>query len=185
MLPTMPSPNPKMKMGIHSIDHVVLTVKDLEKTSLFYQNVVGMVPERFGPNKERIALTFGEQKINLHQSGAEFKPHAAIPTSGSMDICFISQQPLHAAMKHVRSQGITIEEGPVQRTGACGPIQSFYFRDPDRNLIEIANYSAQKTSLFKSQFMKGTIKPNFCFTKGTCVGFLGAAVLSYIWNQQK
>jgi catechol 2,3-dioxygenase-like lactoylglutathione lyase family enzyme len=134
--------NTSPKFSIHHIDHVVFTVKDPQTTADFYQRVAGMTPEHFGVNKERIALKFGEQKLNLHQAGNEFKPHATHPTPGSVDICFITKQPLNEVMQHVRQQGVTIEEGPVQRTGAQGPIQSFYFRDPDGNLVEIANYPA-------------------------------------------
>lgn len=125
-------------MNIDRLDHLVLTVKDINTTAQFYVSVLGMVKEEFGAG--RVALTYGNQKINLHQVGKEFEPKAAYPTSGSADLCFITEVPVNAAMEHVRSKGVTIIEGPVARTGATGPINSFYFRDPDMNLIEISNY---------------------------------------------
>jgi len=124
-------------MEISKLDHLVLTVKDLEKTVSFYVSVMGMKKEVFGNG--RIALRFGSQKINLHEFGKEFEPKAHKPMPGSSDLCFITQMPLKDAMARVKSCGIEIIEGPVQRTGANGPIRSFYFRDPDYNLIEVAN----------------------------------------------
>ena len=124
-------------MEISKLDHLVLTVKDLEKTVSFYVSVMGMKKEVFGNG--RIALRFGSQKINLHEFGKEFEPKAHKPMPGSSDLCFITQPPLNDAMARVKSCGIEIIEGPVQRTGANGPIRSFYFRDPDYNLIEVAN----------------------------------------------
>jgi catechol 2,3-dioxygenase-like lactoylglutathione lyase family enzyme len=126
-------------MDIINIDHIVLTVKDIEKTVAFYESVLGMTAEIFG--KERIALKFGMQKINLHKKGHEFEPKAKNPVPGSVDLCFITKTNLELAMVHVRSKGIDIIDGPVTRTGALGPIISFYFRDPDDNLIEVANYA--------------------------------------------
>ena len=124
-------------MNITNIDHIVLTVKDVNKTAQFYTSVLGMVVEKFG--KERIALKFGNQKINLHEYGNEFEPKANEPTPGSDDLCFITDVKLEVAMNHVKSKNVEIIEGPVTRTGATGAIVSFYFRDPDRNLIEVAN----------------------------------------------
>ena len=112
--------------------------KDIDITVKFYVSVLGMEKEEFGAG--RLALKFGNQKINLHQVGKEFEPKADKPTSGSADLCFITEVPLDEAMEHVRSKGIEIIEGPVARTGATGPINSFYFRDPDMNLIEVSNY---------------------------------------------
>lgn len=126
-------------MNVSRIDHIVLTVADIRTTVQFYESVLGMRSETFGAG--RIALKFGHQKINLHQRGAEFKPGANIPLPGSQDLCFITQIDLPTAMKHVQSLGVDILEGPVARTGATGTIESFYFRDPDLNLIEIAVYS--------------------------------------------
>ncbi len=124
-------------MEIINLDHIVLTVKDMNKTIFFYSNVLGMQKETFGQG--RVALRYGEQKINLHELGNEFEPKAWKPTPGSSDLCFITNTPLNEAISHVKSQGVEIIEGPVERTGANGKIRSFYFRDPDYNLIEVAN----------------------------------------------
>ncbi|WP_200285786.1 VOC family protein [Rhabdochromatium marinum] len=125
-------------MKVVGIDHIVLTVQDIDATIRFYELVLGMTKEVFG--EERIALKFGNQKINLHQYGKEFEPKADTPTPGSEDLCFITETRLVEAMEHVRTKGVVIIEGPVKRTGATGPISSFYFRDPDGNLIEVSNY---------------------------------------------
>ena len=125
-------------MKIVGIDHIVLTVQDVDATVRFYESVLGMRKEEFGNG--RVALKFGGQKINLHQYGNEFEPKAEIPKPGSEDLCFIAETGLAEAMEHVQREGIGIIEGPVQRTGANGPIMSFYFRDPEGNLIEFANY---------------------------------------------
>jgi catechol 2,3-dioxygenase-like lactoylglutathione lyase family enzyme len=127
-----------MKMNITRLDHLVLTVQDIEATVRFYVSVLGMEKEEFGAG--RLALKYGNQKINVHQVGKEFEPKADKPTAGSADLCFITDVPLAEAMHHVRSKGVAIFEGPVARTGAIGPITSFYFRDPDQNLIEVSNY---------------------------------------------
>ena len=124
-------------MEISKLDHLVLTVKDIETTTSFYVSVLGMKKEVFG--NDRVALKYGDQKINLHELGKEFEPKANNPTPGSADLCFITQTPLNDAMAHVKRCGVEIIEGPVERTGANGPIRSFYFRDPDDNLIEVAN----------------------------------------------
>ena len=122
-------------MNINSIDHIVLTVKDIDKTVSFYTTVLAMRVETFGEG--RVALKFGNQKINLHKQNHEFEPKANLPTPGSADLCFITDTPLQAAMEHVEKCGVEILEGPVQKTGATNPIISFYFRDPDKNLIEV------------------------------------------------
>ena len=127
-----------VEMNINRLDHLVLTVKDIEITVQFYVSVLGMEKEEFGAG--RLALKFGNQKINLHQVGKEFEPKADKPTAGSADLCFITEVTLDEAMNHVQSKGVQIIEGPVARTGATGPINSFYFRDPDMNLIEVSNY---------------------------------------------
>ena len=125
-------------MKIISFDHVVLTVKDIDKTVQFYKSVLGMSVEIFG--EDRISLKFSDQKINLHEQGKEWEPKARKPTPGSADFCFITEAKLEEALEHVKSKGVNILEGPVVRAGAVGPIISFYFRDPDGNLIEVANY---------------------------------------------
>jgi catechol 2,3-dioxygenase-like lactoylglutathione lyase family enzyme len=125
-------------MKISGIDHIVLTVRDIQATVKFYESVMGMVKESFG--EERIALKFGNQKINLHQQGSEFEPKAEVATPGSEDLCFITETDLEQAISHVENQGVAIIEGPIMRTGAAGAIRSIYFRDPDGNLIEVSNY---------------------------------------------
>jgi catechol 2,3-dioxygenase-like lactoylglutathione lyase family enzyme len=126
-------------MKILRIDHIVLTVKDIQTTVQFYESVLGMRREAFGAG--RVALKFGQQKINLHQYGKEFEPRADTPLPGSQDLCFITDIAPPDAMAHVQGLGVEILEGPVARTGATGQITSFYFRDPDLNLIEVAVYS--------------------------------------------
>jgi catechol 2,3-dioxygenase-like lactoylglutathione lyase family enzyme len=123
---------------IDRIDHLVLTVEDLERTVAFYVDVLGMTKATFGP--DRTALMFGSSKINLHQRGREFEPKAASPTPGSADLCLVADGSLEVVAAELAAKGIAIEEGPVQRTGARGPIMSVYIRDPDGNLIELSNY---------------------------------------------
>lgn len=130
------------KMNITGIDHIVLTVKDIDATVEFYESVMGMVKEVFAEG--RVALKFGNQKINLHQYGNEFEPKAHLPTPGSEDLCFITETELEEAISRAKSHGVEIIEGPGMRTGAAGAIRSFYFRDPDGNLIEVSNYGEQK-----------------------------------------
>jgi len=128
-------------MKIRSLDHLVLTVKNIESTVAFYERVLGMKREVFGEG--RVALTFGSQKINLHQIHFEFEPKAASPSPGSADLCFITDTPLSEAMNDVEKNDVKIIQGPVKRAGANGPLLSFYFRDPDNNLIEVANEVAE------------------------------------------
>lgn len=125
-------------MKIDRLDHLVLTVADIAATCRFYERVLGMKTVTFGQG--RTALQFGRSKINLHQAGKEFEPKAERPTPGSADLCLITEMPLAQVIAHVKSCGVAIETGPVARTGATGAITSIYIRDPDRNLIEIANY---------------------------------------------
>ena len=125
-------------MKVEALDHLVLTVADLEKTVRFYTEILGMEFITFGSNRK--ALAFGEQKINLHEYGNEFEPKAAKPCPGSADLCFISKTYIREWQTFLLSKGIAIEEGPVERTGARGKILSIYIRDPDGNLIEISNY---------------------------------------------
>jgi catechol 2,3-dioxygenase-like lactoylglutathione lyase family enzyme len=122
---------------ISHLDHLVLTVADMDATVSFYQQVMGMAEVSFG--EARKALVFGKQKINLHQVGREFEPKARTPQPGSADLCFISETPLSEVIEHLHRCGVALLAGPVRRTGALGPIDSVYFRDPDGNLIEVAN----------------------------------------------
>ncbi len=123
-----------------ALDHLVLTVADLGATRAFYTGVLGMEAVSFTPadGSTRWALSFGRQKINLHQAGAEFDPKAAHPTPGSADLCFLTETPLTDWQAHLAAHDIPIIDGPVARTGATGPILSLYIRDPDGNLIEIS-----------------------------------------------
>jgi catechol 2,3-dioxygenase-like lactoylglutathione lyase family enzyme len=123
---------------IDRIDHIVLTVRDIDATCQFYSRVLGMNTVAFGAG--RVALAFGAQKINLHQAGREFEPKANHPTPGSADICMIAAVPLAQVIAHLEVCGVPIIEGPIIRTGATGPLQSVYFRDPDSNLIEVSTY---------------------------------------------
>ncbi|MFT4959422.1 MAG: catechol 2,3-dioxygenase-like lactoylglutathione lyase family enzyme [Paracoccaceae bacterium] len=127
-------------MRIESLDHLVLTVTDLDATVAFYTNILGMGAETFQPTDGtiRTALNFGRQKINLHVQGAEFEPNARHPTPGSADLCFLTQAPLADWQTHLSKHNIAVEQGPIKRTGATGPILSLYVRDPDGNLIEIS-----------------------------------------------
>lgn len=124
-------------MKIDHLDHLVLTVRDVQKTVAFYQGVLGMKPIEFGDG--RYALKFGNQKINLHTSSAPLEPHALRPTRGSGDLCFITSATPRQVMEHLEALGVAVEEGPVLRSGATGPITSVYFRDPDGNLLEVAS----------------------------------------------
>ncbi len=124
-------------MEIDSLDHLVLTVRDIHATVSFYSRVLGMEVVTFGSNRK--ALSFGVQKINLHQSGNEFEPKAHHPTPGSADLCFLTSISLAEVVKHLAANGVAVIEGPIQRTGATGPILSVYFRDLDMNLIEVSN----------------------------------------------
>jgi len=127
-------------MEIKNIDHLVLTVADIDKTIEFYTEILGFEVVTFGDNRK--ALTFGNQKINLHQKGKEFEPKAEHPTSGSADLCFISSTDVHKVLEELKEKNIEIIEGIVDRTGALGKIKSVYFRDPDLNLIEVSNYTS-------------------------------------------
>lgn len=123
---------------ISHLDHLVLTVADVERSVEFYQRVLGMTPSVFGAG--RCALHFGDSKINLHRAGQEIAPHAARPMPGSADLCLIAATPLPQVIERLRAQDVAIIEGPITRTGARGELTSVYLRDPDGNLIEISNY---------------------------------------------
>ncbi|MDX2482304.1 MAG: VOC family protein [Pseudodonghicola sp.] len=125
--------------SVTTLDHLVLTVANLEATLRFYTGVLGMAAQSFRPadGSTRHALSFGAQKINLHPAEAPFDPKAAHPGPGTADLCFLSATPLPRWQAHLAACGVPVEEGPVPRTGATGPILSLYIRDPDGNLIEI------------------------------------------------
>ena len=125
-------------MEIDHIDHVVLTVRSIDVTCEFYTRVLGMRVATFAGGRK--ALAFGRQKFNLHEAGREFEPKADRPTPGSIDLCLITSTPLSDVIAHLRRCEVAILEGPVDKTGATGPIRSVYFRDPDANLIEVSNY---------------------------------------------
>lgn len=125
-------------MNISHLDHFVLNVKDIQQTCEFYRQVLGMEIITFGDNRH--ALKFGRQKINLHLVNHEFEPKADCPAPGSADFCLISTTPLEEVREHCQNLGVAIVLGIVERTGAEGKIKSIYIRDPDLNLIEIANY---------------------------------------------
>ena len=127
---------PKLK----TLDHLVLTVADIDQTIAFYTRVLGMthLPFQVADGSTRHALAFGTHKINLHAAGAEFEPKARAPAPGTADLCFLTNTPLDDWQRHLAATQTYIEEGPVPRTGAQGPIMSIYLRDPDGNLIEVS-----------------------------------------------
>ena len=125
-------------MKVDALDHLVLTVACIEATCRFYTRVLGMEVAPFGDGRR--ALHFGRQKINLHQSGNEFEPKAQRPTTGSADLCLLTGETPGEIVRHLQAQNVPVVEGPVPRTGAQGPMTSFYVGDPDGNLIEIATY---------------------------------------------
>jgi catechol 2,3-dioxygenase-like lactoylglutathione lyase family enzyme len=127
-----------MPIQLSHIDHVVLTVADVDVTLSFYQRVLGMKAEAYGQGRK--ALVFGKQKFNVHPLQNDIEPKAAKPTPGSMDLCLISTTPLAKVMEHMKAQHVKIEKGPIKRVGVGGLITSIYIRDPDHNLIEISNY---------------------------------------------
>src|SRR5215472_14388220 len=123
---------------VDRLDHLVLTVASIEATAEFYARVLGMDVVTFGAG--RTALAFGTSKINLHRAGQEFEPKSLHPTPGSADICLIVDDDIADVVAQLATAGVPVETGPVERTGATGPIVSCYVRDPDHNLIELSNY---------------------------------------------
>lgn len=128
----------KQSISIEFIDHIVLTAKDIQRTYNFYAEALGMSVIEFGQGRK--SLVFGKQKINLHEYGKEFEPKAIGAAPGTTDICLITETPISTLISHLEKIGIDIIEGPVERTGAMGKINSIYFRDPDGNLVEVSNY---------------------------------------------
>ena len=127
---------------ISHLDHLVLTVADIDRSISFYRDGLGMRAEQFQPadGTTRWALTFGSQKLNLHVAEAPFSPYAVAPTPGSADLCFLSDDPLDQWQAHFQAHGIAVVEGPIGRTGATGPITSIYVRDPDGNVVELIEF---------------------------------------------
>jgi catechol 2,3-dioxygenase-like lactoylglutathione lyase family enzyme len=128
-----------MAFTVNRIDHVVLNCRDVDATTDWYVRVLGMSREVFGDN--RVALRFGNQKINVRPTGAPNWDTGAVDAPGALDLCFIAEMSADDVGTHLRSCGVTITEGPVTKTGALGPMMSHYCRDPDGNLIEVASYS--------------------------------------------
>ena len=124
---------------ITHLDHLVLTVEDVEASCAFYTRIFDIKEVTFG--NERKAVVFGDQKINFHQQGRELEPKALHPTPGSGDLCFITTDSLADVVRHIRDCEVEILEGPIKRTGALGSMMSIYIRDPDQNLIEVATYN--------------------------------------------
>jgi catechol 2,3-dioxygenase-like lactoylglutathione lyase family enzyme len=128
-----------MKFTVDRIDHVVMTCNDIQVTAAWYQRVLGMEREEYG-GKNRTALRFGAQKINLHEVGSEVLPHATLARPGTLDLCFVIAVGPEDAVAQLHACGVSIERGPVTRIGALGDIMSVYCRDPDGNLVELASY---------------------------------------------
>jgi catechol 2,3-dioxygenase-like lactoylglutathione lyase family enzyme len=132
-----------MPFAIDRIDHVVLNCRDLETMASWYQRVLSMEREEFGPDR-RVALKFGSQKINLRPTCAPNWPTGAVDAPGALDLCFITNSAPNVVLDHLRRCGVDVSEGPMQRIGALGPMTSIYCRDPDGNLVEIARYASQE-----------------------------------------
>jgi catechol 2,3-dioxygenase-like lactoylglutathione lyase family enzyme len=124
---------------IDHVDHIVLTTRDTAGCIRFYTEVLGMKLEKFQtPTEQRLALKFGNQKINLHEWGREFTPRAHVAAPGTLDLCFIAAVPLDQVMAKLKAASVPILEGPVMKTGAVAKLRSVYVRDPDLNLVEIS-----------------------------------------------
>jgi len=132
----------KPKLLADRLDHLVLTVEEIERSASFYERALGFEREFFrGPEGQpRHALRFGRQKINLQDRSTDTPTKALVPAIGSGDFCLIAAAPLDDVLAHLRAQNIPIVAGPVARRGALGPMRSVYFRDPDGNLVEVAQY---------------------------------------------
>jgi len=133
----------KTPIELTAIDHLVLTVADIEASCSFYENVLCMRRETFG--KGRVALHFGRHKLNLHPRPSPIEPRASLAEPGTIDICFVSTTPVESVVAHLKSCGVAIELGPVGTNGANGPMRSVYFRDLDGNLVEVSNYPGRQS----------------------------------------
>ena len=129
-----------MAFVLDRLDHVVLNCRDAEATAAWYQRVLGMARENFGPD-QRISLKFGNQKFNVRPTGAPDWITAELELPGSLDLCFVTSAPLSQVIEHLTACGVTITKGPVPQVGAIGTLSSVYFRDPDNNLLEIGSYT--------------------------------------------
>ncbi len=127
-------------MKLKHIDHIVLTVNSIDATCRFYSSVLGMKKETYGHEQHK-TLVFENHRIKLQQQGTELAPHARKPTPGAMDMCLITDMEIDEVVTHVKLYGVQIEKGPIARTGGHGELVSIYIRDPDGNLLEIANYA--------------------------------------------
>ena len=125
-------------MDVATIDHLVLYATDVDETAAWYERVAGATVETFAGG--RVAVRLGDRKVNLHPAGDEYDPHAAAPTPGAGDFCLIVEAPIDAVVEHLEAEGESLVEGPVEKTGARGPMTSVYVRDPDGNLVEFARY---------------------------------------------
>jgi len=139
-------------MKIRSLDHLVLTVTNISETIRFYTEVLGMKEVSFAPGQK--ALSFGQQKINLHQQGKALEPKAMHAACGTADLCFITSTPIEEVLKELAIYEVTVLEGIVARTGAVGPIRSIYLRDPDQNLIKISNYEKPDIEIDKLAYVR-------------------------------
>jgi len=135
-----------MPISLERIDHIVITVNDIEKSIRFYCDVLGMQETNFGDNRKAVA--FGNQKINLHPIANNISLTATSPSPGSVDICLVCSTPAEELVNELKRHGIAIEAGPVERQGAMGPMTSVYIRDPDGNLIELSNYDNQLSYIY-------------------------------------
>ena len=129
-----------MAQTVDALDHLVLTVSNIEATVKSYRSVLFMTVERFGAadGTLRTALKFGDQKINLHQAGQEFEPKADRPVPGSADLCFLTNRSVGALSAHLAKNTVVVEGGPILRTGATGPLTSISIREPGAKLIEMS-----------------------------------------------
>lgn len=124
-------------MKVEQLDHLVLPVSDIESIAHFYTTHLGMEKRTFGEG--RVALHFGDQKINLHPAGWDYEPKAKVSVAGTADLCFLVSEPVESLQADLIEGEIEVIEGPVERTGASGGLLSIYIRDPDGNLIELSN----------------------------------------------
>jgi len=124
-------------MRVRRIDHLVLTVDDVDRSAAFYADALGGTIETFDGGRR--AVSFGAQKLNLHPADDPYEPRASVARPGTDDFCLVVDD-LAAARERLREGGVEVVHGPVEKVGARGPMESVYVRDPDGNLVEIAAY---------------------------------------------